>query len=307
MTGGSRETSTWSQPRVTVSTGLEHVVIVGQSGFIGSALARYARAAGASVVGYSSADLDLRDQAALSRLDDTLTSDSVLFVPAALTPDRGAGLDTLQANLGMSLNLARYLEKHPVRQCVYFSSDAVYPMLEQPVDEHTCVEPSSLYALAKYAGERMLEQAAARSGSALLILRPTAVYGPGDTHASYGPNRFVRSAVAEHAVRLFGQGEEQRDHLFIDDLVRAAWALASSPARSATVNLASGTSRSFASVAEDLRSLAPFEISISTAPRQSVITHRHFDIGRLRAALPGFEFTPFRDGLKQTLDAALAG
>jgi nucleoside-diphosphate-sugar epimerase len=73
------------------------------------------------------------------------------------------------------------------------------------------------------------------------------------------------------------------------------------------LNLASGTSRSFASIVDDVRSLAPFPITVSNTPRQSPITHRHFDITRLRTALPDFEFTPFRAGLTRTLDAALAG
>ena len=44
------------------------------------------------------------------------------------------------------------------------------------------------------------------------IIRPTLVYGPGDTHKGYGPNKFINLALKKR-ISLFGNGE--REIIFI--------------------------------------------------------------------------------------------
>ena len=52
----------------------------------------------------------------------------------------------------------------------------------------------------------------------LAILRPTLIYGEKDPHNGYGPNQFRRKANKGEAITLFGEGEERRDHVAIDDV-----------------------------------------------------------------------------------------
>jgi len=56
----------------------------------------------------------------------------------------------------------------------------------------------------------------------LAILRPTLVYGAGDPHNGYGPNRFRRLASANQPIVLFGEGEERRPAVLagVDELLR---------------------------------------------------------------------------------------
>ncbi|MDQ6670574.1 MAG: NAD(P)-dependent oxidoreductase [Chloroflexota bacterium] len=279
------------------------VIILGHTGFIGRALQAHFEHSDLEVHGFSSATLDLRQAAALARLDGYIDPASCLIVTSASSPGSAMTPAALADNVAMIANLATHLETHPVQTCVYLSSDAVYPMLDEAVTETTATDFSSLYALSKLAAERLLEHATRKSGAALTVLRPTAVYGPGDTHNGYGPNRFARSIASERAVRLFGQGEETRDHLYIDDLVQAVARL-SLEGQSGVFNIATGSSHSFLAVAELLRESAPYAVEIVTSPRQSAVTHRRFDVSHLRAALPAFEFTPLGVGLAATLAAA---
>jgi UDP-glucose 4-epimerase len=285
---------------------LGRVVLLGHTGFIGRALAARLADAGIEVVGHSSASLDMRRREAFAVLDPVADHEATLVVASALTPDRGRSIDTLTDNVAMMANLARYLGDRPVRKCVYLSSDAVYPMTDQPVDEGSAVEPADFYALAKYAGERILRHAADAAGTPLLVIRPTAVFGPGDTHNSYGPNRFVRSAVEEGVVRLFGEGEETRDHILVDDMVNATLGLAASDA-TGVYNVATGTSRSFESIVEELQRLSDKPFEVVRQPRSGPVTHRTFDVARLRRAVPELRFTPFEEGLRATLEAARRG
>ena len=86
-------------------------------------------------------------------------------------------------------------------------------------------------------------QAAARDPAADLDLRCE------DPHNGYGPNRFRRLAAKGEAITLFGEGEEKRDHVHIDDV--AALVSATLHQRSTgTLNIATGKSTSFREVAE---------------------------------------------------------
>ncbi|HTE65144.1 MAG TPA: NAD-dependent epimerase/dehydratase family protein [Candidatus Binatia bacterium] len=226
---------------------------------------------------------------------------TTLVFAAALTPDRGQTLDTYTANVAMAATVARALERQPA-PCVYISSDAVYGFDVNPVTEETAVAPGGYYALAKYTGEKLLEYAAGAKGFPLLSLRVAAAFGPGDPHGSYGPNGFARSLARDRSIRIFGQGEEERDHVHVDDVARLAVALMRAGA-SGVFNIATGRSRSFAQVIEAIRKLVPYEVAVTNAPRKSPITHRSYDITRLDQAVPGFPFTPLEDGLRATLAA----
>ena len=55
-------------------------------------------------------------------------------------------------------------------------------------------------------------------------LRLSSLCGPGDTHNSAGPNLFMRTAVADGRIKLFGECEEQWDHvaLLVSDYIEGA-------------------------------------------------------------------------------------
>lgn len=283
-------------------TTIPRVVILGASGHIGRSIEKALVREGAEVIGHSSRTLDLTRPEALSIIDAIVDPDAVLVFAAALTPDRGQNIGTLMTNLAMAANVGQYLETHPVGRCVYLSSDAVYGFEDNPVTEATPPAPASYYALAKYAAERLLECVAAARGVSLLCLRVTAVFGPGDPHSAYGPNAFARSLARERALQLFGDGEEERDHIYVEDVARLVTELIRARA-SGLLNLATGESRPFRDVAKTMCDLVPYDATVSTVPRRGLITHRRYDTTRLQAAVPGFRFTLFEVALRETLQA----
>jgi len=148
----------------------------------------------------------------------------------------------------------------------------------------------------------VMECAARASSVPLLVLRVTGVYGPGDPHASYGPNTFARSLARERSVRIFGAGEEERDHVYVDDVAAIVVGLLRS-GTAGVFNVATGQSRSFADVVKAMRDLVPYDVEVTSLPRKSAITHRRFDNARLNRALPDLRFTTMREGLRATLRA----
>jgi len=278
------------------------VVILGASGFLGRALHARLAGDGVAVVAHSSRTLDLTRADALAILDRVLGPETALVFASALTPDRGQTPATLLANTTMAANLAAYLEGRRLGRLVYVGSDAAYGFGEPAVTEDTPVAPAGYYAIGKYVGERVMESAARAGGFPLLTLRVTGVYGPGDPHASYGPNAFARSLARDRSVRIFGAGEEERDHVYVDDAARVIAGLLRRGA-DGVYNVATGQSQAFADVVKTIRDLVPYEVTVTSVARKGPITHRRFDTGRLARALPDLRFTPIRDGLRATLES----
>lgn len=278
------------------------VFVLGGNGFVGRRLnARLARA-GVPVFAPDRTVLELAAAGAGAKLAELLQPDDAVLFLAALTPDKGRGIDPFMANLRMGEALAAALEARPVDHVVYFSSDAVYPMGDDPVNEETPAEPKDLYGAMHLARELMLKL----SSVPLAVLRPTLIFGATDTHNSYGPNRLRRVARQDGRIVLFGEGEEMRDHILVDDVVELAVRVLFQRSQG-TLNLATGRSISYRDLAEKVAALFEGDVTVNGTPRQSPVTHRHFDIAALRKAFPDFVFTPLDVGLVKAHAEMMAG
>ena len=270
------------------------MVVLGASGFLGGAIAARFAARRTATEGLSSRDLDLTAPGAAATLAARLRPDDVVVFVSALTPDKGKDIGTMMKNLTMGEQVCAALAATSCAHVIYISSDAVYADDAESVSEASCTSPSTYHGLMHLVRERML--AATLAGrTPLAILRPSLVYGAGDTHNGYGPNRFLRTARAERRIALFGAGEEQRDHVFVDDVARLV-KLVATHRSTGVLNVATGASRSFAEVAALVTSLVP-GVTIESKPRSGPVTHRHFDTTALRSNFPWVMMTPLEEGL----------
>jgi UDP-glucose 4-epimerase len=133
------------------------------------------------------------------------------------------------------------------------------------------------------------------------ILRVAQVYGRGDPHNAYGPNRMIRSAVREGRIVLFGSGEETRDHIHVADVARLIVAVLKFRSHG-LINVATGRSASFFALAQMVRGACGAEIRIEHEPRKMPVVHRQFDTTLLRAAFPAYEFTSLEQGITMMLE-----
>ena len=182
---------------------------------------------------------------------------------------------------------------------VYVSSDAVYDENASLVTEASPPGASSYHGLMHLLRERMLIQTVV---APLAILRPSALYGAGDTHNGYGPNRFLRSALERRQIALFGGGEEKRDHLHIADFVHVVDRVIKHRSKG-VINVASGTAVTFRKVAETVRRLVGADVAIRASERTMPITHRHFDTAALIKAVPEFRPRALDEGLRLMITA----
>lgn len=279
------------------------IVILGASGFIGTALLEhFAGDEALSVTGYRSADLDLTSPACVDRLCRIVTPDMIVILTARARPS-GDPVGAFERDVAIAAHVARGLAKTGASKCVYFSTTSVYSdaVSDLAITETTPVAPTSLYGVAKLAGECVLRQVAERAGVPVLILRPCMIYGPGDTSRAYGPARFIQTILREGRVRLFGDGSEGRDYLYIRDLVAITSRLALGPHRG-TYNLATGRSHSFRDVVAELRRALHADFDVIQLERDRPKANQRIHPSKLLEALPALGFTELADGLRETCE-----
>ena len=278
------------------------VVILGANGFIPKALAAKLSADQTPFIAISSQQLDLTAANAGAKLAALLQPGDAVVMAAALTPDKGRDTATLMKNLRMAENVAVMLAAKSCSHFIYLSSDAVYDWRQPLISESIAPSPTDLYSTMHLTREQVLATAATAAKVPYAILRPCAVYGPGDTHNSYGPNRFARTARAEGKIKLFGTGEETRDHVFIDDIATVI-ALALSHRSTGVLNVVSGRSATFGEVAAAIVKLSPSPVAIEPQPCGGPVTHRHFDATALARSFPSHRPAGLADGLLKTFAA----
>ena len=271
----------------------KRVVVMGSGGFVGNGLTAHLTTQGASVVGLTRKDVDLLADDAATKLAERLNEgDSVVFV-SAIAPARNSA--ALMQNLRMVEAFVKGLSAKAPAHVVYVSSDSVYADDANPVNERSYCQPSTMHGMMHAARELVLKN---EIKAPLAIVRPSLLYGASDPHNGYGPNRFRRLAAKGEAITLFGNGEEQRDHVFIDD-VAALIGLVLTHRSRGVLNIATGVSASFRAVAEKVVALSGQKSEIVPTARQNPVTHRHFDVTNCLKAFPRFGYTALDEGLKR--------
>lgn len=282
---------------------ITRVVLVGGHGFIGTVIARQLEARNIPVFAPTSIELNLTEVTAADKLGLLLKpSDSVVML-ATLTPERGRDIATLMKNLAMMQSVCKALEKCGCAHFIYFSSDAVYDPFVSRVTEDTPASPQDMYGVMHYTREIMARSLT--KAPAVLVLRPTIVYGLDDPHNSYGPNRFRRAAEKEGKITLFGGGEEMRDHIHVDD-VAALTVRCLLHCSMGTLHVATGVSKPFYEVAEVVVKQFKNSIEIIKTPRTNPIIHRHYDVTNLIKAFPDFRFITLEEGVARVHESQFA-
>lgn len=269
-------------------------IVLGAAGFIGGAAARRLRAEGIEVAALGRDSCDLLSSDAAARLAAELRPDDTLVFVSARAPVKNVTM--LMENIRMGEAVCAALEARPVAHVVYISSDAVYKDSTEPLSESSCAEPGSLHGVMHLTREVMLRNV---FSGPLICVRPTLTYGIDDPHNGYGPNRFRRLAAERKEIVLFGEGEEQRDHVAVNDIAELVLLIVLHRS-TGVVNAVSGEAVPFRTLAEFIAAQFAPPVAIKSSPRSGPMPHnglRPFAPSAALAAFPGFRFAPWRDGI----------
>lgn len=269
------------------------VVVLGAAGFVGSCIIRELIRENIPYLGLSRTQIDLLSMDAGIKLLEYIKPNDVLVICSAIAPCKNN--TQLIENLKIIKNIISVFETVLLSQIIYISSDAVYSDDINLVTELSTMQPSSLHGMMHSARELMLKTSV--GNIPLAILRPSLLYGIDDPHNGYGPNRFRRLVEEDKKIVLFGNGEEKRDHIFIEDVTKIV-CLTIKHRSKGVLNIATGNSMSFREIAEIVVNQFGKHIIIQESVRNNPITHRYFDITSCYKVFPHFHYTSFQDGVK---------
>ena len=179
----------------------------------------------------------------------------------------------------------------------------------QPVDEDRVPEPLCLHAIHKATVESYLKLYATLHGLRYTIARVTNPYGPGQPpgRTDYGVvNRLIHLALDNGALTLYGDGAQQRDYIYVDDVVCALIRLAASPlSRGRAYNVGSGLGTRMIDMAHMIIELAGgghVEHVAWPALAEQIETGDFVsDVGRIRTEIGWSPAVSLRDGLERTI------
>jgi UDP-glucose 4-epimerase len=306
------------------------VLVTGGAGFIGSHLSRRLLSDGHSVSVIDNESNGLREcvpKGAKFFLADVVA-------PQEIEPVFAEGLDAvchiagqvsiirsfsdpvadLRTNVEGTLNVLKLCLKYKVPRLVYASSMTLYGQCETiPTPEIEPCRPDSYYGITKHAAERYVHATAERPDLGfdfgVTSLRMFSVYGPGQSFSN--PYQGVLGIFSGNLLRgepitIFGDGQQTRDFIYIDDIVDG-WvrALDTPKAAGGVFNLGSGRSLSISRLAD--AAIAAFGHApgsyklIRSAGRPGEQRIVQADISQAKAVLGWQPLTPFEAGLAKTV------
>lgn len=276
---------------------MERIIILGAGGFVGKYLSNFLKKKNIYCLRKKNCNLRLKKSRKI--LKKIIKKKSIIIFISAIAPCKN--LNDFNNNMLMLENFISSTKETYIKKIIYISSDAVYKDTKELINEESTTEPSSLHGLMHLTREKILKN---YYHNKLIIIRPTSVYGAGDTHNSYGPNQFSRLARNKKNIVLFGNGEEIRDHVYIDDLLSIInRALISNSAK--IYNAVSGQPLSFFNLAKKINKIFNNNKKIMKIPRKGPIPHlglRCFSLKKIKKNYPNYKPTKLNNGLKHLLN-----
>lgn len=278
------------------------IYIAGHRGLVGSAIWRHLTAQGFTrLVGASSAEVDLRDQAAtadlLARIKPQVVIDAAARVGGILA-NSSYPVEFLGDNLRIQLNLMDAAAEQEVERFLFLGSSCIYPKhAAQPIREDALLtgpleETNIAYAMAKIAGIIAIQSHRTQYGRKWISAMPTNLYGPGDNFDLQNSHvlpalirRFHESAQrGSGQVVLWGSGKPRREFLHVDDLASACLLLLERYSDPAPINIGTGDDITIRELAEIVAEVVGFRGDIvQDVSKPDGTPRKLLDVSRLRA------------------------
>jgi len=296
------------------------IYVAGHRGLVGGAIWRRLQAAGfKNLVGRSSKELDLRDQAAVTGFFDRERPEYVFLAAArvgGIKANSTFPAEFIYDNLMIQTNVIHQSYRHDVKKLLFLGSSCIYPRLcPQPMKEDYLLdgklEPTNEpYAVAKIAGIKMCQSYNRQYGTYFISVMPTNLYGPGDnfdlqdSHVIPALIRKFHQAKVTGAteVAVWGTGAPRREFLYVDDLADACLFLMDGYQEGEIINVGVGQDLEILELARQVAAVTGFQGQLVLDPSYPDGTPRKLlDVSKL-TAMGWRARTPLNEGLKKTYD-----
>ena len=273
------------------------VLVFGEKGFVASNLILKFKKKKIKFESISQRKINLLKKISLNKkkkFSNLKKINSIIFI-SAIAPAKN--LDILNKNIIILQNALDLIKDLKFNQLIYISSDAVYSDSMRPLKENSERLPKNFHGQMHNIREEILKLYFSEK---ICILRPSLLYGYNDTHNGYGPNKFFRELKKKRILNLFGNGEEKRDHVLIDDLIDIISLCIKNNTRG-TFNVSSGNLISFYKIAVLLKNKFDVKTKIIKNKRVGRMPHNGYRPISNKKVLKEFKslkFNKFNTGIK---------
>ena len=279
------------------------VMITGGRGFIGSSLANILGKDNEIII-YDIVDgNDVRDikvlRAMMKNVDYVFHFAAIASVEESINKPK----ETMDHNILGTYNVLRAAIVNNVKRVLFSSSAAVYGDINQvPIKEDFKLNATSPYAISKIVSENLLDKFKVEHNLNSIYLRYFNVYGP-NQNIKYSPviPVFIRKALNNENITIYGDGKQTRDFIYIGDVNRAN-IIAMETEASGVFNIGSGKSINIENLAKLIIKLTGSESKIVyEEPREGDIIDSVANIEKANKIL-GFEPKySLEEGVKETI------
>jgi UDP-glucose 4-epimerase len=292
----------------------EHVLVTGGAGFIGMAVVRSLLARGNEVTVADtkpSPDPRARTVTGDLRRPDVLdkavarpvTAIVHLAAETSVLASMSRPVEVYETNVALTLSLLERCRAEGPRSVVLASTNAVVGDIgDDPIDEESPLRPLTPYGATKAAAEMLVSAYSASYGIVGSAVRLTNVYGPGMQPKDSLVARLMRACLGQGSAGIYGDGNQVRDYLYIDDAVQGIL-LALDKGLVGPLTLGSGSSISVNGLQDLVRAVTGVDLALPhVAPRPGEMPRVRVRIDRARRL--GFQpHTILRHGLAATWEA----
>ena len=298
----------------------DKIYIAGHRGLMGSAIHRLLISKGyTNIISRSSAELDLRNQPAVSDFFDK-EKPAYVFVAAAkvggILANNNYPADFIYENLCIQNNIIHSAYKSGVTKLLFLGSSCIYPKNSlQPIKEEYLLtgvlEPTNeAYAIAKIAGIKMCQAYQRQYGCRFISAMPTNLYGPGDNYQLNNSHvlpallrKFYEASINNSpTVSIWGSGVPRREFLHADDAAAACLFLMLQYELPDIINVGSGVDHSITEMAEMIKEISGYTGQlVFDATKPDGTMRKLLDVSRINA-LGWKAAILLEDGLKRTYE-----
>lgn len=221
-------------------------------------------------------------------------------------------LNDLSINVEGTLVLMEALRKNnPNARVIFTGTRGEYgSSLTLPVAENHAINPIGIYAITNFAAERIILTYHNLHHIKSLCLRITNTFGPRHqmAHDEYGVfNWFIRKAMDNEVIPLFGDGRILRDYLYIDDLIDSLITVAlSDNAYGEVYNVGTGIPLSFLDLAQKIIEIAgsgKINYTEFTTERKALEPGDYYaDITKIKNTIGWEPKVSLDDGINKTIE-----
>lgn len=214
---------------------------------------------------------------------------------------------TTEVNLTGTLNVLMASLEKGIKKVVFASSAAVYGNIKNvPLTEDMPTTPESPYGAQKLGAEHYCRVFCEIYGMATTSLRYFNVFGPNqDPDSEYSPviPKFITSITKNMLPTIFGDGNQTRDFVFVEDVVNAnILALECSSSDKESINIACGVETSINDLALIITELSDKKFEpVHAVARKGEIMRSFADISKAKQLLNFEPKYSLKEGLAATM------